>query len=168
MYGPCAILVNKILMKDLGFHYPVMVSTLGQATTAICAALSVHLFKWTELNNGPKGASSVLSPAAESRRVFGFRCHCTFKFHCVPPTCSALEHVHLTRCSNGSRYGAWPDSLSLPHYRFHPNAQGFQSRVYGRGVRSCTRTNPHTSRARPIFCTHPFLSSSEYPAPRTA
>ena len=55
--SPTAILVNKILMKDMGFHYPVMVSTLGQATTCIYAALSVHVFKWTELNNGPKGAA---------------------------------------------------------------------------------------------------------------
>ena len=41
--SPTAILVNKILMKDLGFHYPVMVSSLGQATTAVLAAVSVQL-----------------------------------------------------------------------------------------------------------------------------
>jgi len=57
--SPTAILVNKILMKDKGFHYPVMVSALGQATTAVCAALSVHVFKWTELHNGPKVSYST-------------------------------------------------------------------------------------------------------------
>ena len=57
--SPTAILVNKILMKDKGFHYPVMVSALGQATTAVCAALSVRVFKWTQLHNGPKVSYST-------------------------------------------------------------------------------------------------------------
>ncbi|KAL3925170.1 MAG: hypothetical protein SGPRY_003711 [Prymnesium sp.] len=54
--SPSAILINKILMKDMGFHYPVMVSTLGQATTAVCAAISVHLLEWTKLDKGPEGS----------------------------------------------------------------------------------------------------------------
>jgi len=35
--SPVAIMCNKILMKDHGFGYPVMVSALGQTTTAVCA-----------------------------------------------------------------------------------------------------------------------------------
>ncbi|KAL1504224.1 hypothetical protein AB1Y20_010633 [Prymnesium parvum] len=68
--SPSAILINKILMKDMGFHYPVMVSALGQATTAICAVFSVHVLKWTKLNHGTQvpcstfvtlGAASALA-----------------------------------------------------------------------------------------------------------
>ena len=40
--SPTAILVNKILMKDYGFGYPVMVSAFGQLTTAVCAVLCVR------------------------------------------------------------------------------------------------------------------------------
>lgn len=39
--SPVAIMCNKILMKDYGFGYPVMVSALGQTTTAACAYLVV-------------------------------------------------------------------------------------------------------------------------------
>jgi len=41
--SPTAILVNKILMKDYGFGYPVLVSALGQGATSIVAALAVRL-----------------------------------------------------------------------------------------------------------------------------
>jgi len=41
--SPTAILVNKTLMKDYGFGYPVLVSALGQGATAIVAALAVRL-----------------------------------------------------------------------------------------------------------------------------
>ena len=40
--SPTAILVNKILMKDYGFGYPVLVSALGQTVTAICAYAAVR------------------------------------------------------------------------------------------------------------------------------
>ena len=40
--SPAAILCNKILLKDLGFGYPVMVSALGQAATAVCAWVVVR------------------------------------------------------------------------------------------------------------------------------
>ena len=36
--SPTAILLNKILMKDVGFGYPVMVSALGQTITAVCSS----------------------------------------------------------------------------------------------------------------------------------
>jgi len=41
--SPTAILVNKILMKDYGFGYPVLVSALGQTTTGVVAAVLVQL-----------------------------------------------------------------------------------------------------------------------------
>jgi len=40
--SPTAILVNKILMKDYGFGYPVLVSALGQFMTMILATVAVH------------------------------------------------------------------------------------------------------------------------------
>lgn len=43
--SPTAILVNKVLMKDLGFHYPVMVSSFGQAVTAMMSYLLVRVFE---------------------------------------------------------------------------------------------------------------------------
>jgi len=55
--SPTAIIVNKMLMKDYGFHYPVMVSGLGQATTAIASAVAVHVFRLAKLE-----ASRALSP----------------------------------------------------------------------------------------------------------
>ena len=42
--SPTAILVNKILMKDYGFGYPVLVSALGQSMTIIGAYVAVHCF----------------------------------------------------------------------------------------------------------------------------
>lgn len=42
--SPTAILVNKWLMKDYGFGYPVMVSAFGQLTTAFCAWVCVRFF----------------------------------------------------------------------------------------------------------------------------
>ena len=41
--SPTAILVNKILMKDIGFGYPVLVSALGQGATSIVAAIAVRM-----------------------------------------------------------------------------------------------------------------------------
>ena len=42
--SPTAILVNKWLMKDYGFGYPIMVSAFGQLTTAVCAWVCVRFF----------------------------------------------------------------------------------------------------------------------------
>ena len=42
--SPTAILVNKILMKDYGFGYPVLVSALGQSCTAVGAWVAVRFF----------------------------------------------------------------------------------------------------------------------------
>lgn len=56
--SPSAILINKILMKDVGFHYPITVSAFGQVTTVIYAVVSVHALNWTKLNNGPEGEVS--------------------------------------------------------------------------------------------------------------
>ena len=41
--SPVAILVNKVLMKDYGFGYPVMVSGIGQITTAVVATTLVRM-----------------------------------------------------------------------------------------------------------------------------
>ena len=35
--SPTAILTNKILMKDVGFGYPILVSAVGQCVTSVCA-----------------------------------------------------------------------------------------------------------------------------------
>lgn len=40
--SPTAILVNKMLMKDFGFGYPIVVSALGQFTTMVCATVMVR------------------------------------------------------------------------------------------------------------------------------
>ena len=49
--SPMAIMANKILMKDKGFGYPVLVSALGQTTSAVCATIAVHITGET-LDNG--------------------------------------------------------------------------------------------------------------------
>ena len=41
--SPTAILVNKVLMKDYGFHYPVMVSSFGQGITALLSFILVRV-----------------------------------------------------------------------------------------------------------------------------
>mmetsp|Transcript_11507 Transcript_11507/g.16391 ORF Transcript_11507/g.16391 Transcript_11507/m.16391 type:complete len:375 (+) Transcript_11507:121-1245(+) len=51
--SPMAIMANKILMKDEGFGYPVLVSALGQTTTAVCAIAMVYITDET-LDNGKR------------------------------------------------------------------------------------------------------------------
>ena len=43
--SPCAILANKMLMKDAGFHFPIIVSSLGQAFTACAAFVCLRVLK---------------------------------------------------------------------------------------------------------------------------
>jgi len=57
--SPTAILVNKLLMKDHGFGYPVLVSALGQTATAACAALAVQL-GYVSTENGQRVERSTL------------------------------------------------------------------------------------------------------------
>ena len=59
--SPTAILVNKILMKDYGFGYPVLVSALGQSMTAVCAYVAVRFFG-VSIENGRRveGSSMLL------------------------------------------------------------------------------------------------------------
>jgi len=45
LVGPALILVNKKIMKDVGFAYPMMVSGLGQLSSAICSALAIKVFR---------------------------------------------------------------------------------------------------------------------------
>ena len=41
--SPVAIMCSAMLMKDFGFHYPTMVSSIGQLTTAAFATIYVRL-----------------------------------------------------------------------------------------------------------------------------
>jgi len=45
LVGPALILVNKKIMKDVGFSYPMMVSGFGQLSSAICSALAINVFR---------------------------------------------------------------------------------------------------------------------------
>ena len=58
--SPFAIMVNKILMKDYGFGYPVMVSALGQTTTAVCSSAVVRCFGLSIENGRRVGCRSLL------------------------------------------------------------------------------------------------------------
>ena len=71
--SPTAILVNKILMKDYGFGYPIMVSAFGQLTTAICAWMCVR-FGGVSIDNGarvPVGNMVLLGGASALALTLG-------------------------------------------------------------------------------------------------
>ena len=51
--SPTAILVNKWIMKDFGFGYPIMVAGFGQVFTAAISQLAVRA-GFETLDNGPK------------------------------------------------------------------------------------------------------------------
>jgi len=71
--SPTAILVNKILMKDYGFGYPVLVSALGQTTTAVCAFVAVHC-GGVSVENGrrvDRGSMLLLGGASALALVLG-------------------------------------------------------------------------------------------------
>lgn len=57
--SPFAIVINKVLMKDYGFGYPVMVSALGQSTTAVCSAAVVKGFGLSVENGRHVGLKSL-------------------------------------------------------------------------------------------------------------
>ena len=59
--SPFAIVINKVLMKDYGFGYPVMVSALGQSTTALCSAAAVKGFGLSVENGRHVGLRSLLT-----------------------------------------------------------------------------------------------------------
>ena len=40
--SPTAVVLNKMLMKDVGFGYPVVVSALGRVATMVGAAAAVR------------------------------------------------------------------------------------------------------------------------------
>jgi len=42
--GPALILANKWIMRDIGFHYPMMVSGMGQLSSSIGAFLVIRVF----------------------------------------------------------------------------------------------------------------------------
>ena len=45
LVGPALILVNKKIMRDVGFGYPMMVSGIGQLSSAICSAIAIKVLK---------------------------------------------------------------------------------------------------------------------------
>ena len=49
LVGPALIIVNKKILKDVGFGYPMMVSGLGQLSSAVCSFLFIRVFKLTTL-----------------------------------------------------------------------------------------------------------------------
>ena len=49
--GPALILVNKQLLKDAGFGYPMMVSGLGQASSAVGAFISIRILQLQPLQH---------------------------------------------------------------------------------------------------------------------
>lgn len=49
LVGPALIIVNKKIMKDVGFSYPMMVSGLGQLASAVCSFVFIRVFKLTTL-----------------------------------------------------------------------------------------------------------------------
>ena len=49
LVGPALIIVNKKILRDVGFGYPMMVSGLGQLSSAICSFILIRVFKLTTL-----------------------------------------------------------------------------------------------------------------------
>jgi len=49
LVGPWLIIVNKTIMRDLGFNYPMMVSGLGQASSALGSLVAIRLLRVQEL-----------------------------------------------------------------------------------------------------------------------
>ena len=49
--GPALILVNKQILTTYGFGYPMLVSGLGQASSAIGATFVVKIMKWQPLSD---------------------------------------------------------------------------------------------------------------------
>lgn len=49
--GPALILVNKRILKDIGFHFPMMVSGIGQAASALGSAIVIHVLRLQPLQS---------------------------------------------------------------------------------------------------------------------
>ncbi len=64
--SPTAIMCNKILMKDHGFGYPILVSAFGQLATMLGSALVVRLGGVSIANGANIGYPSLLTVGASS------------------------------------------------------------------------------------------------------
>jgi len=49
LVGPALILVNKSILKDVGFHFPMMVSGIGQLSSAVGATIIIRVLKLQSL-----------------------------------------------------------------------------------------------------------------------
>ena len=54
LVGPALILANKRLLKDVGFHFPMMVSGLGQASSAVGSFVAVRVLKLQPLTQSDR------------------------------------------------------------------------------------------------------------------
>ena len=84
LVGPALILTNKQIMRDVGFHFPMMVSGIGQASSAICSLVAIrvlgiqplanaHLVSWhfylrnmMVVGAAPRRRSASATPATSS------------------------------------------------------------------------------------------------------
>mmetsp|Transcript_15323 Transcript_15323/g.47460 ORF Transcript_15323/g.47460 Transcript_15323/m.47460 type:complete len:333 (+) Transcript_15323:304-1302(+) len=57
--GPCLILVNKAILDTYGFPYPMLVSGLGQASSAVGATIVVKVLEWQPLSEQAKAMTWV-------------------------------------------------------------------------------------------------------------
>ena len=55
--GPALILVNKQLMTSYGFPYPMLISGIGQVSSAIGSFFVVKVFQWQPLSDQAKSIS---------------------------------------------------------------------------------------------------------------
>lgn len=52
--GPTLIILNKHILKDVGFNYPMFLSGLGLAASSLVSHLLVRVFKVVELQHANK------------------------------------------------------------------------------------------------------------------
>jgi len=57
--GPSLILVNKQILDGMGFGYPMLVSGLGQFSSACGSFLVVRVFKWQPLSEQARGRAGT-------------------------------------------------------------------------------------------------------------
>jgi len=75
LVGPCLIILNNYIMKDLGFCYPFAVCGLGQLASFVCTVLVFRVFKLSKLEH-PRLEPEDL----QSMVVVGFTSAATLSF----------------------------------------------------------------------------------------
>ena len=141
LVGPALILVNKQLLKDAGFGYPMMVSGLGQAASAIGAFVSIRLLgvqplqheqsmSWTfYLQNmmvvGGATAASLCFGNAGCKplaSLIASRCHTKCRStHTTFSATASADDRSFGDCSRGCRH--------VSHHLVCPNPQGVHARL---------------------------------------